>query len=164
MHRWKPQETTTRLRPFAETGFTLIELLVTVAILGILATLAVPSYQDYIRRGNRAEAKGILLEAAQYMERVYSTNNCYHRTDTTCGSAANLSLPAGLNQSPKTGTAKYNIAVSFPSTSPCTLGQCFTLTATPTGTMAGDACGALTLTHAGTKGVGGSTVADCWQR
>lgn len=159
----------------SQAGVTLIELLIVVVVVGILAAVAVPSYQDYVRQANRAEAKGIMLEAAQFMERNYTTTNCYHRTDNSCTSAANLALPAGLDQSPKTGTAKYTIAAAYSTTAPCTLGQCFTLSATPTGSMTGDQCGTLTLSQAGAQGAAdidgdGIVVSDpednaiCWQR
>lgn len=142
-----------------QAGMTLIELLITVAIVGILAAIAYPSYQDHIASANRAEAKGILLETAQFFERNYTTNNCYHRTDNACASAANVTLPFG--QSPKTGTAKYNITVAYSTTAPCTLGQCYDLSAAPTGSMTGDACGTLTLAHTGAQG---AATANCWQR
>ena len=53
-------------------GFTLIELLVAIAIVAILATVAVASYQDHIRRSARADAKAVLMEAAGFMERFYT--------------------------------------------------------------------------------------------
>ena len=158
-------------------GFTLIELMVAVAIVGILAAIAYPSYLDQVRRGNRAEVKGALLEDAQFLERNYTLNNCYHRTDADCATAA-CTAGAGCvilprQQSPATGTAKYTITVAYSNVSPCTLGQCFTLSAAPTGTMAGDPCGTLTLNQAGGRGAGdynknGSAddddIASCWQR
>ncbi len=149
----------------SQIGMSLIELLITVAILGILVAVAVPSYQDYIRQGNRAEAKGILLEIAQFLERNYTTNNCYHRTDAVCATATTtIALP--YTQSPKTGTAKYNITAVYNAdlADACaTTGQCFTLSAAPTGSMTGDACGTLTTDQVGRQGSGGA-VADCWQR
>jgi type IV pilus assembly protein PilE len=145
----------------SQTGMTLIELLITITILGILTAVAIPAYQTHVAQATRAEAKGILLETAQFLERNYTTNNCYHRTDNSCTAAANLTLP--FAQSPKTGTAKFNITIDYPAVAPCVLGQCFTLSAAPTGSMTGDSCGTLTLTHSGIQGAGG-TVADCWQR
>ena len=146
-------------------GFTLIELLVAIAIVAILATVAVASYQDHIRRSARAEAKAVLMEAAGFMERFYTTNGRYS-TD-----AAGTTAPAltGLTQSPKEGTARYNISVSAIGA------QSYTLQAAPTGAQTGDACGNLTLTHTGVKGVsadadGDGTVGDaddiqiCWNR
>jgi type IV pilus assembly protein PilE len=135
-------------------GFTLIELLVAVAIVAILATVAVASYQDHIRRSARADAKAVLMEAAGFMERFYTTNGRY---TTAAGDAPALT---GLTQSPKDGTARYNITVS------AIAAQAYILQATPTGAQAGDPCGTLTLTHTGVKGVTGATatVEECWNR
>jgi type IV pilus assembly protein PilE len=58
-------------------GFTLIEMMITVAIIGILASIAYPAYQDYVRRAARADAKAVLMETAQFMERHFTTNNAY---------------------------------------------------------------------------------------
>lgn len=153
-------------------GFTLIEVMITVAIVAILAAVAYPSYLDQVRRANRAEVKGALLEDAQFLERNHTVNSCYHRNDAACGSAANVTLPR--TQSPATGTAKYNITATYSAVAPCTLGQCFTLSAVPTGSMTGDPCGNLTLTQAGVRGAGDydndGTAGDaddmvaCWQR
>jgi len=133
-----------------EAGMTLIELLIAVAIVGILAAIALPSYQAHVATANRAEAKGILLENTQFLERNYTVANRYDLD----GSGTAIALP--FTQSPKTGTAKYNITVAATA-------QTFTVSAAPTGTMSGDACGTLTLTNTGVQGAGGS-VADCWQR
>jgi type IV pilus assembly protein PilE len=159
----KPYPTTLTCR-LRQLGFSLTELMFAVAIVGILASIALPSYRSHFIRSSRAEAKAILLETAQFLERNYTLNSCYHRTDAACATTtANVTLPYA--QSPRTGTAKYNITVSYSTTSPCTLGNCFTLSAAPTGTMANDACGTLTLTNAGIRGqASGQTVDYCWQR
>lgn len=149
-----------------QAGVTLIELLITVVIIGILASIAYPSYQSYVLRANRAAAQGVLMEAAQFLERNYTTNNCYHRSNGDCatarssnacvtGTAGDVSL-AGLCVAPKEGTARHNI--SFTSI----VSQSYTLQAVPIGADA--LCGTLTLTNAGAKGESGTgTVADCWQ-
>lgn len=139
-------------------GFTLIELMMTVAVIGILAAIALPAYQEHVRRTNRAEAKSILLEMAQLLERNFTESNRYDlKSDAT-----SFTLP--VTQSPKTGTAKYTI--QFAAGTPTQ--NTYTLQAIPTGAMASDTCATLTLTHTGIKGTTADpsiiTAADCWQR
>lgn len=125
-------------------GFTLIEIMITVAIVGILAALALPSYTSYVARGKRAEVRANMLEAAQFMERYYSANNQY----------GNATLPSRI-----TSLSTYTISVTATSGS-------FTITAAPIGTMASDRCASLTLTNTGAKGTtnaGGVSAAECWK-
>lgn len=135
-------------------GFTLIELLVAIAIVAILTTIAVASYQDHTRRSARAEAKAVLMEAAGFMERFYTTNGRYS-TD-----AAGTTAPAltGMTQAPKEGTARYSIG--FQAIAP----QSYTLRAVPTGGYTDPECGTLTLNHAGVKGSTSGSVEQCWNR
>ena len=142
------------------TGFTLIELMVTVAIIGILAAVALPSYQNYVMQSNRAVAKAILLENAQFMEQFYTENSRYDQTNP--GGVAVVPPPA-LSQSPRPGgggAIQYNINVATPTP------NTFILQAVPNaaGPMAGDVCGTLTLTNTGVQGSTGGTVAQCWNR
>jgi type IV pilus assembly protein PilE len=139
-------------------GFTLIELMVTVVIIGILAAIAYPSYTQYVLRANRAEARAILLESVQFLERNYTTANRYDQD--SAGTA--IALP--YLTSPKTGTTpKYNITVGGFGALPA---QAFALSATPTGVMSTDTCGTYTLTNAGIQGQGVSgtaaATAECW--
>jgi type IV pilus assembly protein PilE len=65
------------MRRLRSTGFTLIEVMIVVAIISLLAAIALPSYQSYVARSNRAAAKTQLLQAAQYMQRFYAANDRY---------------------------------------------------------------------------------------
>ncbi len=135
-------------------GFTLIELMIAVAIIGILAAVAIPSYTRYIERGYRANARTALLEVAQFMERYRSVN---FRFSTTAGGTTAPSLPTRLQTAPSEGETKYTITVSSVSD------MDFTLTATPSG-WTDASCGTLTLTNLGTKASGTGTTASCWVR
>lgn len=141
-------------------GFTLMELMIAVAIIGILVAVALPSYQDHVRRSSRAVAKAILHENAQFMEQFYTANNQYDATvgaDGIANTVDDVAVALPITQSPRTGVAQY--AISLQAVANAT----FTLQAVPQGSMAGDICGTLTLTNTGVQGAGGD-VASCWNR
>ena len=127
-------------------GFTLIEIMIVIAIIGIVMTIAAPSFTEYLNKGRRAEVAGLLSEQAQILERFYTQKNVYTGV-------------AGLSP----GNDYYTITSTLTD-------QTFLLTAVrKAGTaMATDKCGDFTITNTGVRGMvnatAGLTTKDCWGR
>lgn len=64
-------------RPVNQTGFTLIELMIVIAIIGIISAIAFPSYNSYLRKSRRADAKVTLTKMASTQERWYLQKSTY---------------------------------------------------------------------------------------
>ena len=130
----------------SQKGFTLIEVVIVVTIIGILAMIGIPSYQDSVRSGKRADAKGVLMGAANSMERYFTSNSNY--TGATAGSDG---VP---DQSPETGSANYTISVNV------TAPSSYILTAAPVAGRGLDGDGNLTLSSTGARTWGAK---NCWE-
>jgi type IV pilus assembly protein PilE len=153
--------------PMQQRGFTLIEIMIVVAILGLLAAIAIPSYQESVRKSRRAEARGQLLEVAQYMQRFYSQNDSFAtRKDGTA-----FAIPSDLALVPRTaasGAQSYTIGFTAATASASNPGLAsFKIQAVrrPGGPMASDKCGDLTLENTGLRGVlnASDSVENCWK-
>ena len=125
-------------------GFTLVELIVTIAILGILTSIAIPAYTSYVQKGNRPAAKTALLEMASRQESYYALNNTYASQATTLGYSANSFTVPGNNQNYYTVTVASASSGTVPG---------YTLQATPVASsvQASDACVIYQLDQLGNK-------------
>lgn len=133
-----------RTKVFHAHGMTLIELLIVMAVMGILLTLAVPSYQSYMLRVHRTEAIRMLLQASMCQQRIYASYGSY---DT------NKCHPGSEYQ-------RYQVTYQPPDTK----GRTWIAMATPKGAQLADPCGNLSLNQNGARGISGvdSSIAKCW--
>ncbi len=142
-------------RPALSTGgFTLIELLVVLVIIGLLVAVAAPTYRAHMQRAYRAQAAAALLQAQQFMERLYSVQGSY------LGPGDSLpELPVALQTVASDGREIYRLKVDRADASG------YRLRAEPQGIARDDPCGDLTLDHTSLKdrtGLGPS-VQECWR-
>lgn len=131
-------------------GFSLIEVMIVVVIVGLLASIAVPSYQRYVISSNRATATACLTELAQFLERTYTQNMRYNPNGFVL---PELQCRVDLAQRYGFELSNHNV-------------RTYTLSAQPTAIQNDTDCGTLTLDQAGRKGAAGgfdaTTVRNCW--
>ncbi|WP_372761658.1 type IV pilin protein [Pseudoalteromonas sp.] len=122
-------------------GFTLIELMITIAIIGILYSVALPSYTSYMQQSRRADVQQVLLQQTAVLERQYTRVGGY--PDSYVFPASDY----------------YSFSYQSDATASSSDGSEFTLTATPKGAQSSDKCGALVVNQSGIKSAG---AAKCW--
>ena len=134
-------------------GFTLLEVLIVVAIIGILAVVAYPSYRDHVLRSGRSDGIAAIIAVQMAQERLRASCAQYAANlggADNCGTStvrAGSTSPEGL----------YTIGISGAS------GNGYTVTATPQGKQATDtACNPITLTVSAANPNGAKGNADCW--
>jgi len=119
-------------------GFTLIEIIIAVTIIGILVAIAVPSYQNHLRKGRRAEAAGFLTQVGQRQQQYLLDARTYAFGGTALADLG-LTPPASVSQ-------YYAISVTGSANPPT-----FTVRADPSAFPVQAPDGILTFTHTGQK-------------
>lgn len=123
-------------------GFSLIELMIVVAIIGILSSIALPAYNEYVLRSVRAQAQACVSQIAQALERRYTTALSYAGDIPVLGCATE----GGLD-------SRYTIAANIAA-------RTYAISAAPQGGQSHDKCGTLGLDQTGAKTASEGT--NCW--
>ncbi|OAI06834.1 pilus assembly protein PilE [Methylomonas methanica] len=140
--------------------------MVTVAIIGILAGIAIPSYQESVRKSRRADVKGVLLGLTNAMERRFTEANSFcdaaagGAAVTGCGTATGDTGTPSIYTIPTETASFYTVEISAASA------NSYTLRAVPAGAQASDSCGTLLIDNTGSKTVASATLdaSTCWSR
>lgn len=137
-----------------EHGFSLIELMIAVAVVGILAAIAYPSYQDYVRKSRRSAAQSVLLEVAQKEQQIFLDIRGYAAAADNAAiqtSPLRVALPSDIGN-----FYDFSVTVSTPSGAPPE----FLAEANPKSGQSADKCGKMSITHLGVKSAAVSS--GCW--
>ncbi len=144
----------------AQRGFTLTEVMVTVAIVGILASIAYPSYMEYARRSQRVLALSTLLQLADLLERNRIQTGSY-QIDPVTNKKIDIQAQGPLKDNKilnyyNFDKDRFNKEISA---------AAYVLSLVPTGTQINDICGTLTLTSTGVKTAikNNKKVDGCWK-
>ncbi len=147
-----------RIQPVAAgaRGFTLIEVMITVAIVGILAAIAYPSYTSYVAKGNRAEGRAAAMKMLQDQERWFTQKNTYVAVVATNASGEVLKNFSGDSRA----TSKYFIGAA--QCGATAINQCVLVTAVPQFGGGDPEVGTLSITSTGTRSCTGTKPTLCW--
>jgi type IV pilus assembly protein PilE len=140
------------MKAVRQSGFTLIELMITVAIVGILAAIAYPSYQQYVLSSRRAEAQSDMLKIQLGLEKWRANQASYASVEDLSDS---VSTPADLARVLSDANAYYTYTI------PVAAGSTYTINAAPQGAQTADSgCTPLTLNQSGAR----TPPAGCWKK
>lgn len=138
-----------------QNGFSLVELLIVVSVMGVLALIAVPSYNEVMTKSRRTDGKMALMDLAARMERYYSEHHSYADAAIAPSGTSDTQV---LNSN-ESSQGWYQLQISSQSATS------YTISAIPQNAQAGAdlTCATFTYDNLGQEGISGSgTIAQCW--
>lgn len=134
-------------------GFTLVEVMIVVALLGILTAIALPSYNSYVQKSRRSDARAALMDAANRQQQFILNRSTFTTNMQDLGYATDPARSPDGFYTIDAAQCAGGVALT----------RCYVLTATPVGSQLGDtACTSFTLSSAGAKAATGPSAATCW--
>lgn len=136
-------------------GFSLLEVLIAITIVGLLAAISYPSFQNSLIKTRRAEGKTALLDLQQRMERFFLDRNSYTTATIGSGNSSTDVLSSNLTEN-----GRYTLQISATSNTP----PSYTIQAVPQAPQNADTeCGTFTLNSQGVRGItGAGQISSCW--
>ena len=142
-----------------EAGFTLIELMIVVAIVAILASIALPSYEEAMRKSRRAEGRAALTNLLQQQERYMTQRNTYLAFTNAAGVTNPSTVPFKSFSGDSLANAAYLLSAEACTGS--TITECVQVNAVPV--RSDPAAGTLQMLSTGTKTCTGTDTTVCWR-
>ncbi|CAA0121572.1 Fimbrial protein [Halioglobus japonicus] len=148
----------------AASGFSLIEVMIVLVIIGVLLLVALPGYQDSMKKTRRADGMRDLMELVSRQERFYAQNSRY-TDDINTAAGLNFRHESATDDPTTSSEGHYNLSVvACEGKDADDFDTCYQLRAAPIGTQGTDPCGTLTVDSRGIRGHTGSPGQEvhCW--
>ena len=141
-------------------GFTLIEVMIVVAIIGILAAIAYPSYTESVLKGKRAEGRAALAELLQQQERYMTQRNVYLSFTNASGTTVPATVPFKTFSGDSAAKTAYHLKASVCAAG-VALSECIMVEAVPA--VSDPKAGTLQVLSTGVKQCTGTDTSVCWK-
>lgn len=97
-------------------GFTLIELMIVVAVIGVLATIAIPQYQNYVKKSEASSGLATLRSLVTNIDTYYAENGSFTTNVSDLGAASNMNKLGTINLTAASGASAATATFTFDGT------------------------------------------------